>query len=261
MRTTLSLVGMLLLVAFAGSIAWADPLYLGHNYYALPKPGNVVLYVTSGDRYPLDEKIRPQKVEAFRVLRPDGKMADLPLGQGGIYAIEFKAEQEGTYVFGMARKPITVRKREKDTETGGQKEWTLAIFRSAKTLLTVGKPSDTALRPMGFRIEIVPRVHPATLKVGDYLDFDVLLDGKPFEEHMIVQATYDGFSQETREFAYASQKNPGGHGHVRIIKPGVWRVAVYYTNRLPRGYGKGADRSYLRASLTFIVGKEASFGD
>ncbi len=250
----------LALLTMLGTLASADPLYLGLNHYALPKAGDVVVYVTSGDRFPLDKKMPASQMEAYKALAPDGTLTDLPQSDNGLYATEFKAAQEGTYVFGVAKKPITVNRKVKD-EAGNERQSTLAIFRSAKTILTVGKPSDTALKPLGLRIEIVPRVHPASLKVGDYFDFDVLLDGKPFDEHIVVQATHDGFSQETREFAYASQKNPGAPGRVRIMTPGVWRVAIYYTNPLTRGYGAGAGRSYLRASLTFSVGNEADFGD
>ncbi len=248
------------IVTIASSVS-ADPLYLGLNYYALPGAGNVVMYVTSGDRFPLHKKMPAAQMEAYKVLAPDRTTTDLPRADDGLFTTEFKAAQEGTYVFGVGRTPITRERKVKDEATGDERMVTRAIFRSAKTILTVGRPSDTALKPLGLRIELVPRVHPASLKVGDYFDFDVLLDGKPLDEHITVQATYDGFSQETREFAYASQKNPGSPGRVRITRPGVWRVAVYYTNPLTRGYGKGADRSYLRASLTFSVGNEASFGD
>lgn len=254
-------VALLALVLLVTSRASADPLYLGLSAYALPKAGDVVLYVTSGDRFPVHKKLPGTQREASKVLTPDGSVTDFPWADATGFTSEFKATQEGTYVFGVAKKPITVEKKIKDDATGNERVSTLAIFRSAKTILTVGKPSATALQPLGLRIEIVPRVHPATLKIGDYFDFDVLLDGRPFEEHIVVQATYDGFSQETREFAYASQKNPGAPGRVRITRPGVWRIAVYYTNPLTRGYGRGADRSYLRASLTFRVGDEASFAD
>ena len=50
----------------------------------------------------------------------------------------------------------------------------------AKTLINVGKVEGNPFsRSLGQRFEIIPLKNPANLKPGDWLEFKVLLDGKP----------------------------------------------------------------------------------
>lgn len=48
-----------------------------------------------------------------------------------------------------------------------------------ETFVTRGKPSDTALKPLGQGLELVPVTHPNDLFSGEKADFKFLLDGRP----------------------------------------------------------------------------------
>ena len=48
-----------------------------------------------------------------------------------------------------------------------------------ETFVTSGKPNDTALKPSGSGLELVPVTHPNDLVAGEPVSFRFLLDGKP----------------------------------------------------------------------------------
>ncbi len=48
-----------------------------------------------------------------------------------------------------------------------------------ETFVTAGKPNDTALKPTGVGLELVPVTHPNDLFAGEPISFKFLLDGKP----------------------------------------------------------------------------------
>jgi uncharacterized GH25 family protein len=52
-------------------------------------------------------------------------------------------------------------------------------IRRNETFVTAGKPTDTALKPTGVGIELVPVTHPNDLFAGEKADFKFLIDGQP----------------------------------------------------------------------------------
>jgi uncharacterized GH25 family protein len=48
-----------------------------------------------------------------------------------------------------------------------------------ETFVTAGKPNDTALKPTGVGLELVPVTHPNDLFAGEPISFKFVLDGKP----------------------------------------------------------------------------------
>jgi len=48
-----------------------------------------------------------------------------------------------------------------------------------ETFVTAGKPNDTALKPTGEGLELVPVTHPNDLFAGEPISFKFVLDGKP----------------------------------------------------------------------------------
>ncbi len=58
--------------------------------------------------------------------------------------------------------------------------------RFTKLLLQAGEqPDDTYKKNVGFRIEIIPKINPYSLKSGDYLECIILFEGKPLPHALV----------------------------------------------------------------------------
>ena len=119
----------------------------------------------------------------------------------------------------------------------------------AKLLLPVDGHTGGFDTVLGHKLEIVPVSNPLTAKVGDDLQFKVLLGGKPaaFET---IQATYDGFTDIPMAWAYSAEALQHGVAAVKITAPGLWIVRVGIT--LPNKTAE-YDEEILRAALIFPV--------
>jgi hypothetical protein len=65
------------------------------------------------------------------------------------------------------------------TPAGGPPREPVQAIRRNETFVTAGKPTDTALKPTGVGIELVPVTHPNDLFAGEKADFKFLIDGQP----------------------------------------------------------------------------------
>ena len=62
---------------------------------------------------------------------------------------------------------------------GGPPREPVQAIRRNETFVTSGKPTETALKPTGVGIELVPVTHPNDLFAGEKADFKFLIDGEP----------------------------------------------------------------------------------
>jgi uncharacterized GH25 family protein len=114
-----------------------------------------------------------------------------------------------------------------------------------KTLITVGKPDGNFNKVLGQRLEIMPLSDPTQAKVGDEIEFQTLLDGKPASVENMV-ATYDGFSLTPNTFAYITEPYGNGITKLKITAPGTWMVRVQHTDSAPTAdYNSHVMRSVL----------------
>lgn len=131
----------------------------------------------------------------------------------------------------------------KDAITAGSYE------KYVKLLLAVDGNTDGFDKVLGHKLEIVPISNPLTAKVGDELQFKVLLNGKP-AAFDTVEATYDGFTDIPGAWAYSAAPVQHGLAIVKITAPGLWIVRVGIT--LPNKTAE-YDEEVLRAILIFPV--------
>lgn len=118
-----------------------------------------------------------------------------------------------------------------------------------KLLLPVDGHTNGFDRVLGHKLEIVPITNPLTAKVGDEIQFRVLLNGKPAAFDTI-EATYDGFTDIPNAWAYSAAPVQHGTATVKITAPGLWIVRVGIT--LPNKTDE-YDEEVLRAILIFPV--------
>ena len=102
---------------------------------------------------------------------------------------------------------------------------------------------------MGQRLEIVPMSDPFAAKVGDEIEFKVLLNGKPAKFDTIY-ATYSGFSDVPNAWAYTASPVAHGRAKVKITSPGFWMVRTMV--KLDEK-GAGYEGVSLRSILSFPV--------
>jgi uncharacterized GH25 family protein len=139
---------------------------------------------------------QPMRLGGLQVIAPDGSPAapenqhtgryrstfDVKLDQGGTYRIavlndgffaSYKLAGETRRLRGSAE---SLRR-----ELPAQAEAVRVSSNQSRleTFVTVGKPTEGALKPVGRGLELVPATHPNDLFVGDEARFTLHLDGKP----------------------------------------------------------------------------------
>ena len=138
----------------------------------------------------------PMPLERLAITAPDGSKVDAQNSATGKYRSVFDVQlkQQGTYRIAMVNSGLSASWE----EDGQPKRWrgTAEKFanevpRDAKdlkvsqsvgrveTFVTNGSPNDTALKPTGEGIELVPVTHPNDLFAGEEAKFKLQIDGKP----------------------------------------------------------------------------------
>lgn len=182
--------------------ACVSPAALAHKAWLLPsqtvlsgdKPVVTFDAAVSNDLFYFNHV--PLRLDNLVVTAPDGSRVQ-PNGQStGKFRSVFDVElaQQGTYRIAVANDSATA----SWDENGEQKRWrgTPAEFaakvpRDAKdlkvgqslsrveTFVTYGSPSESALKPAGSGLELVPITHPNDLFAGEEATFQLQVDGKP----------------------------------------------------------------------------------
>lgn len=190
-----------LIAAVSMGLALAAPA-VAHRAWLMPGPtvlSGAEPWVTvdagiSTDPFILDHN--SLKLDDLVVVGPDGA-AVTPENkfQGKLRSVfDVKLSQKGTYKIALVSKGVSASytlngetKRFRGTEETFSKEVpanaeNLSVTRSLsrnETFVTSGKPNETALKPTGQGLELVPVTHPNDLFVGDEAKFRFVLDGKP----------------------------------------------------------------------------------
>ena len=123
-----------------------------------------------------------------------------------------------------------------------------SIEKFSKALVNARADDDTWSKPIGDRLEIVPKANPATVKVGDELPIQVLFDGKALPTRVL--ATYGGFSKQHMTFAYYTEMENTDVALVKITQPGTWVIRVEH---IQQEKTEQHDRYDARAVFLFEV--------
>ncbi len=135
--------------------------------------------------------------------------------------------------------------RKRDGRTGERaKEF---YKRFAKVIVQCGtKLDNTYKRSAGFRYEIFPMANPATLKPGDYLDCQVMWEGKPVHNAMVKVWSHVG----NRIFLQNIYTEKDGTIRFPVSSPGPWMVSSV---KMIPSEREGADYMSHWASVVFEV--------
>ncbi|HSE42600.1 MAG TPA: DUF4198 domain-containing protein [Acidobacteriota bacterium] len=222
------------------SFLFAHDLYLRGNPFRMDTPGKLKVSMNLAEAFPgREEPWRADKTSSFTINGPSGirKIEDKPKLSPTV-----DLSEEGTYVVGWSATPsyinidaahfneyldaeghtnvIKIRKERNQEDKGGTEKYS----RYLKTMIQVGsKLTDQYKVPLGFKIEIVPQTNPYSLKVGESLDVEVLLDGKPLPDNAVM-ATYDTHSKEHDVYAQLIRTDEKGKAKINFTNSGVWMI-------------------------------------
>ena len=192
-RTALALVLSLAVVPFTAMAhkAWLQP---SETVLAGVDPWVTVDAAVSNDLFYFNHV--PLPLERLAITAPDGSKVDAQNGATGRYRSVFDVQlkQQGTYRIAMVNSGLSA----SWDEGGKPKRWRgtasalasevpkdakdLKVTQSVgrvETFVTNGSPNDTALKPVGEGIELVPVTHPNDLFAGEQAKFKLQIDGKP----------------------------------------------------------------------------------
>jgi uncharacterized GH25 family protein len=233
------------------------------------KAGDILkIQLHVGDTFPGEIVPRNDaKIEKFVVVGPSADVEKSAVGRDADpIAAVYRSTEPGTYLIAYRSKstPVTleaekfeaylkekglekiISKRSESKQSGvAARE---LFSRSAKAVIRIGdKPSDgPATKDMGFRVEIIPKSDPSSLKPGDRLSLVTRSDGKPYS-NALVQAR----NASHPELGISARTDEQGRVAFKIPHSGVWVIDT--VDMFPAAAGVEADWESVWASLAFEV--------
>jgi len=261
------------------AVLWLTTAALAHVFWVQPMRygvavGDIVkVQLHVGDTFPGDIVPRDdEKIEKFVVEGPSGEKPAMGRDADSIAAV-FRPTQPGTYLIAYRSKPSPVTLeadkfeaylRDKGLEkiielraNAGQSSLPgREVFsRSAKAAIRVGdqRSDEVATKDLGFRVEIVPKSNPASLKPGDALALSVMSEGKPLAG-ALVQAR----NVEHPGARLVDRADNKGQLSFTLAHAGVWVIDTVDMFAAPKD--SGADWESVWASLSFEIRLPADSG-
>jgi hypothetical protein len=138
----------------------------------------------------------PLRMDGLTVTDPDGQTAPAPAATVGKFrsSVDLKLPKDGTYrvtlaatnVMGsyklngeMKRFRATEQTADKEVPAGATEVKRTTMVQRQDTFVTLNKPSNGALKPLGSGLEMVALTNPTELRAGEKATFRFQLDGKP----------------------------------------------------------------------------------
>ena len=253
----------LVLVALSAQV-YAHDLWLNLNDYAPVIGGHTrpVVYFGWGHKYPVDDMFDSGFLNKFQLIKSNGEVKDIKPGAGGFLATRLDIKEPGSYwvvaetfpgFYTLSQVGDRIAHLMKP-KTGIENVLLSMQYQMfAKTLLNVDGAADNVTKPVGHILEIVPLQNPANLQVGDYLNVQVLFNGKPLPmiPYTRLEGTYNGFSTDGA-CAY-SNWIMGGMARVKLIHSGQWMLKVGYTIPVDPELQDKCDELSYYATMSFAV--------
>ena len=203
----------------------------------------------------ISEEIEPINQVEISLIKGDSK-TDLTLRENQALMTldgDVELKKQGTSILAGHRKGVIWSQTTQGWKQAGKKELKEVISSSkyekfCKALVNAGPADDGYKQVIGHKLEIVPLSNPAKTRVGDAVEFKILLDGKPFSTN--VYATYDGFTTKPNTYAYFTEADERGMAEVKITHAGTWMIRVQEKIKVT---AEDYDDHALRAVLVFGV--------
>ncbi|WP_448807784.1 DUF4198 domain-containing protein [Aminobacterium mobile] len=211
-----------------------------------------------GHNFPHPEPIAEGRTGLFDVLhlvKPDGVMALTQSGENYAYQCQVGLEK-GDYLVTGIYKPTFWAKGPDGWAQKNRIEYPSATYVEeaamfAKTIFNVGGATSNGLisKAVGHRLEIVPQVNPATVKVGGSFPVQVLFDGKPLQTAQVT-ATFADFSDKEYK-AFQGRTDLKGFIDIVPLRSGYWFAKVEHS--YDYGDKTKCDEVVLVSTLSFYI--------
>jgi len=263
------------------------PFVLGHTLWIQSSIGyNIMpgrktnIFFGWGHHLPVHDPIcslGKQWVKDYTIHEPDGDIIHEAIDgekNGGFVNIPYVCKKEGTYRLSSSiptgyytiyqakdgewhhfTEPLDTMENPDEVE---KILISLRYWEWSKAIMTVGKPDDNALKPLGQEMEIMLDKNPIEYKVGDTVHFTVFKDGKPLTEPGgSFYAQDQGRSSGFDDFLYDKEPlNEDGTGSFEITRSAIWHLKIQWGYPAPKEY---EDKCWIFGyicSLTFQVDPE-----
>lgn len=252
---TLSLSAILILMASAA---------LAHDMWGTadnPAPGKpLAAQIGYGHHYPALENIPDEELPFFKVtaIGPAGPVKLTAGTPNYVFNSEGPVEQ-GTYLviadvapIFWSQTPSGWSMKPKDESPGAT---SCGLFiEGTKGVVVVGTDTsaDLVTKPAGLPIEIIPQAHPSTVKPGEKLVLQVLLDGKPLAGAK-VEGRYAAFAKLTSDTALAFSDTTDQEGKVNFVPLAAGEWLVKATSEQPYDPPAKCDNTTYGTGLHFFI--------
>ena len=255
------------ILILVSSILFAHDLWLIPQKFRVSPAENLTVSANTGMDFPKSlSAITPDRIDQFVLMGKD-KRSDLENFStvGNSLIVDCTLKNAGTYVIAAALKAKEIQLTAKEfneyllhdglpniyelrkKEGILDKDAIEYYSKYPKTIVQVGDAlDDTPTRPLGLAIEIVPRVNPYSLKLGDDLKVLVLFGGKALPD-LDLAWSYPGRGEE---FAGSTKTDKNGEAIVPLVKAGPYVIRLTHMEWVKKQTHEW--ESYW-ASLTFEV--------
>ncbi len=213
-----------------------------------------------GHDFPAAEAIAADRLHIFKPLRllsSDGSAEMVQKGENYAYQL-VKELKKGSYLVLGEYQPTFWSKNAEGWKQQNRTQMADADYceeavMNAKTVLNIGggTENDLITRPAGQILEIVPKVNPAGVRVGEAFPVQVLYEGKPVKTAELT-ATVEGFSKKGSK-AFYGRTDLNGMIDIVPLKDGYWLAQVQH--KVPYADAKTCDEVVAVATLSFRIGK------
>lgn len=232
-----------LFIILASTTLAAHDLWLVPQIFRINPGDSVTISANTGMDFPNSlSAITPDRVNQFILM---GKFEKKDITefevQGNSLITKCTFKKTGTYVIAVSLKPKEIkltaeefneyllhdglpniyelRKKEGILDKDAVEHYS----KYPKTIIQVGnKLDETPTIPLNLPIEIIPKVNPYELKLGDDLEVTVLFQGKPLSDAEIAWS-YPGLGEE---FAGSKKTDANGKAAVPLAKVGPYVIRL-----------------------------------
>lgn len=258
----------LILVAAISTLAVAHEFWMQPKKFRYTVGEEVKIDFMVGENFtgePWD--LTKHKVEMLQVVSAYGKKVlttTVKPSKGN--NLTYKLTNEGTHMFSMTSNAAYIeldaakfnayleedgieniladRKANNELDKPSRENYT----RYAKLLVQSGNNTegDVFKRKVGFKVEVVPLSNPYTLKSGDYLECEILYEGKPIPHQMVKVWSFIG----NRAFLQNAYTENDGKVKFPISNTGPWMVSFV---KMVKSDKPDIDYESMWASLVFGI--------
>jgi uncharacterized GH25 family protein len=255
------------LLILVTSILWAHDLWLVPQNFRINPGENLKIFANTGMDFPKSlGAVMPDRIDQFVLLGKDTRtnLTNFSEVENSLVA-DCIIKNAGTYVIAAALKPKEIKLAAKEfneyllhdglpniyelrkKEEILDKDAIEYYSKYPKTIIQAGDAlDDTPTKPIGLTIEIVPKVNPYSLKLGDDLKLVVLFKSKSLP-HLDLAWSYPG---QGEKFAGSTKTDQNGVAVVPLTKSGPYVIRLTHMEWVKK---QTHEWESFWASLTFEV--------